>query len=80
MLDGRGALLAGDAIVSWNPYTGRTGPQIVSRAATGASDQALQSLEPLAATGATVVLTGHGPALTQGARVAADEALAVGAT
>jgi glyoxylase-like metal-dependent hydrolase (beta-lactamase superfamily II) len=80
MLDERGALLAGDAIVSWNPYTGRTGPQIVSRAATGASDQALQSLEPLAATGAPVVLTGHGPALTQGARAAADEALAVGAT
>jgi glyoxylase-like metal-dependent hydrolase (beta-lactamase superfamily II) len=57
----RGALLAGDAIVTFDPYTTGTGPQIVSGAATADSAQALASLTALEACAADVVATGHGP-------------------
>jgi glyoxylase-like metal-dependent hydrolase (beta-lactamase superfamily II) len=56
----RDVLIAGDAIVMLDPYTGRRGPRIVARAATAYSDRALESLDALAATGARTVLTGHG--------------------
>ncbi|MFC7431383.1 MULTISPECIES: MBL fold metallo-hydrolase [unclassified Agrococcus] len=57
----RDALLTGDALVTLDPYTGVRGPQIVAGAATARSAVALDSLDALAATGATRVLTGHGP-------------------
>jgi glyoxylase-like metal-dependent hydrolase (beta-lactamase superfamily II) len=56
----RDALIVGDAIVTLDPYTGVTGPQIVARAATANSPEALRSLDALVATGATTVLPGHG--------------------
>lgn len=56
----RGALICGDALVTLNPYTGGSGPQIVSGAATADSRQALASLDALAAVDAEIVLTGHG--------------------
>jgi glyoxylase-like metal-dependent hydrolase (beta-lactamase superfamily II) len=59
-LPDRDTLIAGDAIVTLDPYTGRRGPQIVARAATAYSDRALASLDALEATGASTVLTGHG--------------------
>jgi glyoxylase-like metal-dependent hydrolase (beta-lactamase superfamily II) len=59
-LPDRDALIAGDAIVMLDPYTGRRGPQVVSRAATAHADKALASLGALEATGAGTVLTGHG--------------------
>src|SRR5919205_349085 len=54
----RDAVIAGDAIVTLDPYTGRTGPRLVARAATADTDRNLRSLGPLAATGARTVLTG----------------------
>jgi glyoxylase-like metal-dependent hydrolase (beta-lactamase superfamily II) len=77
-LEGRGVLLAGDAFVTYNPYTASAGPQIVSGAATADSAQALGALEALRATGATTVLTGHGPAWTGGIAAAVERALAAG--
>jgi glyoxylase-like metal-dependent hydrolase (beta-lactamase superfamily II) len=62
----RGAVIAGDAIVTLNPYTGAHGPQIVAGAATADSRQALASLDSLAATGAQTILTGHGPIWREG--------------
>lgn len=59
-LPDRDVLLAGDAFVLLDPYTGRTGPRVVARAATADSAAAKASLDALAATGAKVVLTGHG--------------------
>jgi len=56
----RDVLIAGDAIVMLDPYTGRRGPRLVARAATAYSDRALESLGALEATGARTVLTGHG--------------------
>ncbi len=58
----RGALIAGDAFVTLDPYTGRSGPCIVAGAATADSAQALQSVDALAGLDASVTLTGHGPA------------------
>jgi glyoxylase-like metal-dependent hydrolase (beta-lactamase superfamily II) len=72
----RNAVIAGDAIVTRDPYTGRRGPQIVSGAATADSAQALASLDALAATGAGTVLTGHGEPWTQGVESAAERARA----
>jgi glyoxylase-like metal-dependent hydrolase (beta-lactamase superfamily II) len=66
-LPDRGTLLAGDAVVTFNPYTGSSGPQIVSAAATADSAASLDSLSAIAATGAQTVLTGHGKPWQQGA-------------
>src|SRR3954451_3572223 len=66
----RDVVLAGDAFVTLDPYTGRTGPRLVARAATVDSERNLASLEPLAATGARTVLTGHGDPWTGGAEAA----------
>jgi glyoxylase-like metal-dependent hydrolase (beta-lactamase superfamily II) len=73
-------LIAGDAVVTLNPYTGGHGPQIVARAATADSERALASLDAVEATGADTVLTGHGPPWTRGAVEIAAEARAVGPT
>ena len=74
----RGAVLAGDAVVTLNPYTGRTGPQIVAGAATADSAQALSSLDALAETGAEIVLTGHGEPWTRGVGRAVERARVAG--
>lgn len=66
----RDALVCGDALVTFNPYTGRRGAYIVSGAATANSTTAMASLDLLAATGASTVLTGHGDPWTQGIRTA----------
>jgi glyoxylase-like metal-dependent hydrolase (beta-lactamase superfamily II) len=74
----RDALLAGDAVVMLDPYTGKRGPRVVARAATAHSDRALASLDALAATGAGTVLTGHGDPWTGGAEEASQLARAAG--
>jgi len=56
----RGVVIAGDAFVTYNPYTNSSGPQIVSGAATADSAQALASLDALGGLDAAVTLTGHG--------------------
>ena len=59
-LPDRGALLAGDAIVTYNPLTGRDGPQIMPSAFSVSSAQATASLERLEPLEAGVLLVGHG--------------------
>jgi glyoxylase-like metal-dependent hydrolase (beta-lactamase superfamily II) len=75
----RDVLLTGDALVTLDPYTARTGPQIVAGAATADSAQALRSLDALAATGASTLLPGHGEPWTGGAAAAVEQAREVGA-
>jgi glyoxylase-like metal-dependent hydrolase (beta-lactamase superfamily II) len=70
----RRTVLTGDALVTLDPYTGFTGPQIVARAATADTAQALASLDALAATGAQVVLPGHGEPWRTGIQAAVDHA------
>jgi glyoxylase-like metal-dependent hydrolase (beta-lactamase superfamily II) len=71
-------LLCGDALVTFNPYTGGSGPQIVSGAATADSTEALLSLDALASTLAQLVLPGHGAAWNRGVAVAVRHALEAG--
>jgi glyoxylase-like metal-dependent hydrolase (beta-lactamase superfamily II) len=78
LLEDRGVLLAGDALVTFDPYTQAEGPRIVAGAATADSVRALASLDAVASTGAPVVLTGHGPPWTGGAAEAARRARAAG--
>ncbi len=74
------ALLTGDALVTLDPYTGATGPQIVSGAATADSPLALLSLRALEETGATTVLPGHGQPWRHGVEKAVELARAAGAS
>ncbi len=77
-LPGRDCLIAGDAIVTLDPYTAKRGPRIVARAATADSARALASLDALAETGAQTVLVGHGDPWTGGAGRAVEEARRAG--
>jgi glyoxylase-like metal-dependent hydrolase (beta-lactamase superfamily II) len=77
-LPDRDALITGDALVTLDPYTGRTGCRIVAGAATADSGRALRSLGALEETDARIVLPGHGAPWTNGIRAAVAAALAVG--
>ncbi len=74
----RDAVIAGDAIVMLDPYTAEVGPRIVARAATADSERNLASIEAIAETEATTVLTGHGEPWTGGAAEAVRRARAAG--
>lgn len=74
----RDAVIAGDAVVMLDPYTGRRGPRIVARAATVDSERNLATLDGLAQTGARTVLTGHGDPWTGGAEAIVAAARAAG--
>lgn len=74
----RDVVIAGDALVMLDPYTGRRGPRLVARAATADSKQARESLDRLAETKAGTVLTGHGEPWRQGAQRAVEMARAAG--
>ena len=67
-----------DALVTLDPYTGTTGPQIVASAATADTALAMESLGPIADTGASTVLPGHGEPWTDGVDAAVGHARAVG--
>ena len=75
----RDAVIAGDALVTLDPYTAETGPRLVARAATADSDRALASLDAIEECGASVVLPGHGDPWTQGAAAAVQAARRAGA-
>jgi len=65
-LPGRDALITGDALVTFDPYTAEVGPAVVAGAATADIETAFASLDALAATGASVALPGHGEPWTDG--------------
>ncbi|MBV8989299.1 MAG: MBL fold metallo-hydrolase [Solirubrobacterales bacterium] len=76
----RNAVIAGDSVVTLDPYTGRKGPRIVARAATVDSARNLQALDALARTQAHTVLVGHGVPWTNGAEEIVNEARRAGAS
>ena len=63
----RDVLFVGDALVTKDPYSERSGPRIVARAATLDSAQNKRSLDALERTGARVLLPGHGDPWDRGA-------------
>ncbi len=77
-LPDRDVVLAGDSIVMLDPYTARTGPRLVARAATADSKRNLATHDALVPTGARTVLTGHGEPWTQGVGSAVEQARANG--
>lgn len=77
-LQERDALLSGDALVTFNPYTAKTGCQVVSGAATADMKMAFASLTALAETAAGTVLPGHGEPWRTGIGGAVAEAVANG--
>jgi len=78
LLEGRRVLLTGDVVVTWNPLTGRTGPQVMPSAFNRDTPQALRSLDILYGVPADVLLPGHGEPWTEGAAEAARLARAAG--
>lgn len=77
-VEGRGALMTGDAMCTWNAYTGRVGPQIMPSALNMSNAQALESLDRLAAVTADVILPGHGDPFTGGVQEAIRQARTAG--
>lgn len=78
LMEDRGILFSGDALVTLDPYTGERGPRIVAGAATADSGAALTALDALAATGAALVLPGHGEPHADGIETAARRAREAG--
>jgi glyoxylase-like metal-dependent hydrolase (beta-lactamase superfamily II) len=77
-LPDRDALIAGDAVVTLDPYTGQRGPRLVARAATADVERNLAALDGMAATAATHVLTGHGEPWHDGADAIVERARLAG--
>ncbi len=71
-------LFTGDALVTYDPYTGKRGPRTVARAATADADLGFRSLDDLARTRAALLLPGHGAPDVRGAARAVSEARRVG--
>lgn len=74
----RDTVISGDALVTLDPYTARTGPRIVAGAATADSALNLRTLDVIAGTGAGTVLPGHGVPWREGAQAAVSLARAAG--
>jgi len=60
LFSGRGALFVGDELCTWNPLTGRTGPQVMPSAFNLSTAGCFESLGAIEALEAGVVLAGHG--------------------
>lgn len=75
LLEAPRVLLSGDALVTLDPYTARTGPRLVAPAATADTSTAAASLERLTGLDVDHVLPGHGAVWTGGADAAVALAL-----
>jgi glyoxylase-like metal-dependent hydrolase (beta-lactamase superfamily II) len=71
-------IFVGDLLCTWNPLTGRRGPQIMPRAFNFSSTQSLVSLERIEHLDAEVVLPGHGEPWTDGVAAAVARAREAG--
>jgi len=70
----RDAVIAGDALVTLDPYTGAHGPRLIAGSATADFERNRDSLDALAATGAKSVLPGHGVPWHHGVAAAVERA------
>jgi glyoxylase-like metal-dependent hydrolase (beta-lactamase superfamily II) len=74
----QGALIAGDALCTWNPLTGRPGPQIMPGAFSFSNAQAMESLGRIEPLEAGALLVGHGDPWTGGVAAAVARAREAG--
>jgi glyoxylase-like metal-dependent hydrolase (beta-lactamase superfamily II) len=75
-----GVLFAGDMLCTWNPLTGRRGPQVMPSALNGDTDQCFRSLERIEGLTAEAVLPGHGEPWREGPAAAVEQARRAGRT
>jgi glyoxylase-like metal-dependent hydrolase (beta-lactamase superfamily II) len=75
----RGLLFSGDALVTEDAFSGRTGPTIVSRCFTHDSQAALTALDRLDELAADLLLPGHGAPFADGIPNATAQARRFGA-
>jgi glyoxylase-like metal-dependent hydrolase (beta-lactamase superfamily II) len=75
----RGLLFTGDALVTADGFSDRTGPMIVSRCFTHDSRAALTALDRLDELTADLLLPGHGEPFAEGVRTATQQARQLGA-
>lgn len=59
-LETKRTLLSGDVLATWNPLTGRSGPQIMPSAMNVDTTQAIDSLDALSGIPGQLLLPGHG--------------------
>jgi glyoxylase-like metal-dependent hydrolase (beta-lactamase superfamily II) len=78
LFERHGALFVGDELCTWNPLTGRLGPQVMPRAFNTSTDQCFRSLAVLEELGAQVVLPGHGEPWRDGPAAAVANARRAG--
>lgn len=79
LLEARGVVFTGDALVTHDCYSGRKGPRLSARVSNDDSAQALASLDVLAGLRARVVLPGHGDPYDGDIRAAVEAARTAGA-
>jgi glyoxylase-like metal-dependent hydrolase (beta-lactamase superfamily II) len=76
----RGVLMTGDAMCTWNPLTGRPGPQIMPAGLAVSSAAEMESLGRLEGVEAGLLLPGHGEPWTDGVAAAVARAREAGPT
>lgn len=74
LFEQHGALFVGDALCTWNPVFGRTGPQLMPKAFNVSTTQCLHSLKAIEQAQAQVLLPGHGEPWTDSPAAAVAEA------
>jgi glyoxylase-like metal-dependent hydrolase (beta-lactamase superfamily II) len=75
---GHRALFTGDELCTWNPLTGRTGPQVLPSVFNLSTERCFASLAALEELDCETMLTGHGEAWREGAKAAVARARAAG--
>jgi glyoxylase-like metal-dependent hydrolase (beta-lactamase superfamily II) len=79
VVEQRDLIFTGDALVTWDVYSGRRGPRLLARASNEDSEEALSSLRRLRELSVSSVLPGHGPPWSAGVAEAARLAAEAGA-
>jgi glyoxylase-like metal-dependent hydrolase (beta-lactamase superfamily II) len=74
LFEDHGALFVGDAMCTWNPLTGATGPQLMPSPLNVSNSQCVSSLDQIAAVQADVLLPGHGEPWSGGVAAAVERA------
>lgn len=75
-----GVLIAGDALCTYNPLTGKRGPQLLPKAFAADALQSIASLDALERIDATLTLFGHGEPWTDAPSAAVEQARERGLT
>jgi glyoxylase-like metal-dependent hydrolase (beta-lactamase superfamily II) len=80
LFEDHGALFVGDELCTYNPLTGRPGPQVMPKPFNVSTAQCLESLAALENLKADVVLPGHGQPWRDGVAAAVEHARAAART